>query len=189
MTEDLLDISRIEAKQLQIVRSPVDLREVLDRAAGAARIVYPDRCIDLSAAHQLLVLADAGRIEQVLSNLIGNAVKYGDPSTAVEVEARQAGDDIEVIVSNGGPGIPAEELPRLFDRFARSREARKSGKPGLGLGLYIAKGLIQAHGGRIWVESVPGKTSFHFTIPSVVERASGEQPAVLPDRRPTPKVA
>jgi signal transduction histidine kinase len=187
MTDDLLDISRIEARQLQIERSLVDIGEVVDRAAGAARILCATRPIHVSAEQDLSVLADAGRIEQVLSNLLGNALKYGDPNTPIAVEARQREGAVEVIVTNAGPGIPQDELPGLFDRFGRSRDARKSGKPGLGLGLYIAKGLVEAHGGRIWVESAAGKTSFHFTLPTLEERASSEHLA-LPDR-PQPKVA
>jgi signal transduction histidine kinase len=114
----------------------------------------------------LFVRGDEQRLEQVMSNLLSNAIKYGTPGTQVVFELRERDGYAEVTVSNRGPGIPADELPRLFDRYMRSRTVSAEGPKGLGVGLYIAKGLVEAHGGRIWIESVPGDTTtFHFTIP------------------------
>jgi len=97
---------------------------------------------------------------------LSNAVKYGDRDGSILVHLDRHGDEIEIAVTNHGKGIPPEDVPRLFDRFTRLDESRESGVPGLGLGLYISKGLIEAHGGRIWVESTPGEnTTFHFTLP------------------------
>ena len=102
----------------------------------------------------------------MLENLLGNAAKYGEPGTPILVDATRKGEMIEVTVTNRGPGIPADQLPNLFNRFARTKEARASRESGLGLGLYISKGLVEAHGGRLWAESVPGETTtFHFTVP------------------------
>ena len=102
----------------------------------------------------------------MLINLIGNAAKYGAPETDILVVAETRDDVVEVSVTNQGAGIPAEEIPRLFSRFKRTVGANASATPGTGLGLYIAKGLIEAHGGQIWVDSTPGElTTFHFAVP------------------------
>jgi signal transduction histidine kinase len=107
---------------------------------------------------------DPARIEQVLGNLVSNAVKYGDPHTDIEIDLTSRGGEFEVAVTNRGRGIPADERSDLFQRFRRSQAA--SGVAGLGLGLYICRGLVEAHGGRIRVESTPGRTTtFFFTIP------------------------
>jgi signal transduction histidine kinase len=113
------------------------------------------------------VWIDPDRIHQVLDNLISNAEKYGRPGTEIRIECLDRGELLEVVVTNHGPGIPADELPQLFSRFGRTRDARADRTPGIGLGLYIARGLVEAHGGHIWAESVPGATtSFHFTVPT-----------------------
>jgi signal transduction histidine kinase len=111
--------------------------------------------------------ADSTRIEQVIENLVSNACKYGAPGTEICVCVEGHGDHVEVTVSNHGCGVDPAEVPRLFQRFMRSSTSRASGTSGIGLGLYICKGLVEAHGGRIWVESKPGETTtFHFTLPS-----------------------
>jgi signal transduction histidine kinase len=94
-------------------------------------------------------------------------VKYGDPGTDIEVRLEQRRDEIELAVTNRGRGIEPEDVPNLFARFMRSKQARGSKTPGLGVGLYIARELIEAHNGRIWAESTPGETTtFHLTLPS-----------------------
>ncbi len=129
----------------------------------------------------LHVWVDPDRVHQVLDNLISNAVKYGRPDAEIRIEWLNRGDRLEVVVTNHGPGIPAEELPQLFSRFGRTRGARTHRTPGIGLGLYIARGLVEAHGGRIWAESVPGQsTSFHFTV---ADGASPRPPARRRRRR------
>jgi len=98
--------------------------------------------------------------------LISNAVKHGEKGGDIDVRVSQLGPDVEISVTNHGKGIKQEDVPRLFSRFGRSSTAQGAAIPGLGLGLYIAKGLVEAHGGRIWVDSIPGKTTtFHFTLP------------------------
>jgi PAS domain S-box-containing protein len=180
MTEDLLDISRIEARQLQVERAPIDMAEIVERQLDALRPASGGRALHLAVQGPPIVLGDAGRMEQVLSNLLGNALKYGDPRAPIDVTVTSRGHEVEVTVTNRGPSISPEEQASLFDRFTRSRKARKEGTPGLGLGLYIAKGLVEAHGGRMWVESRGGRTSFSFTVPAVAAPnalAVREQPA------------
>jgi signal transduction histidine kinase len=110
---------------------------------------------------------DPDRIHQVLANLLSNAMKYGDPAEPVEVSVRRLDEGrAQVRVANRGPGIPPDELGTLFARYARARDARAAGVPGLGLGLYICRGLVEAHGGSIRVESDPGATTaFHVVLP------------------------
>jgi signal transduction histidine kinase len=113
-----------------------------------------------------LVQADAARLEQVLSNLIGNAIKYSPTGGVVRVKGRVLPDEVIVSVSDEGIGIPVEEQARIFERFYRVDDALSRRTAGSGLGLYLAKAVIDAHGGRIWVESTPSHgASFSFALP------------------------
>jgi signal transduction histidine kinase len=112
-----------------------------------------------------LVLADPDRVERILTNLLTNALRYSDPETAVAVRLAEGAGEVIVSVVDRGRGIPSDEIPRLFERYYRGR-AGQGERESLGLGLYITKGLVQAHGGRIWVESRVGEGSaFSFTLP------------------------
>jgi PAS domain S-box-containing protein len=166
MIEDLLDASRTAASRLSIRSDRVSVADVFEDAIGQLPDAAPrcevhldPRCPD--------AIGDTGRLVQVLSNLLSNAAKYGYPDSPIELRAERSGDMVELSVTNEGPGIAADEIPRLFSRFARTFAAQRSTTPGLGLGLYICRGLVEAHGGRLWVESTPGETtSFRFTIPA-----------------------
>ena len=168
MASDLMDASQLEAKRLQVTLNRLDLgelvRSVSQRVPGAATRVE----IRTPPNSRLFVKGDEQRLEQVVTNLLSNALKYSTPDTAIRIDVGedQRNAQVQVSVTNRGPGIPAHELPLLFERFVRLSAARTSATKGSGLGLYIAKGLIEAHGGRIWAESVPGETTtFHFTLP------------------------
>ena len=168
MISDLLDVSRLEANRLALSCQAVDLvaltREHLGQQALGELRGRPIRFTTTGTLGP--VWADAERIEQVLSNLLTNAAKYGEPGTEITVELAQKDSWVEVTVTNRGRGIAPDELPRLFHRFSRGPDAHKLGLQGIGLGLYISKGLIEAHGGRIWAQSTPSEqTSFHFTLP------------------------
>lgn len=170
---DLTDASRLEAKQLSLRRERVDLSQWLRAAAGELKALTGDRPLTLDAEPGTMVHADLGRVHQVLGNLVSNAVKYGAPGTEIRVTLRSVRGEAEVVVLNRGAGIPPDELPALFGRFQRTRSAVEGQRPGLGLGLYITRGLVEAHGGRIWAESTLGQwTAFHFTLPLAAERAS-----------------
>jgi signal transduction histidine kinase len=166
MIDDLLDASRLESKRMAVECRSVDLGALLKTVIEDIRDIVAGHDVRLVAeCRELTCWIDAGRIQQVLGNLISNAAKYG-AGKDIRVGALGHDNVVEVTVSNDGPGISAELLPNLFHRFTRSSEARAGRAPGLGLGLYIAKGLIEAHRGRIWVESTPdGSTTFHFTVP------------------------
>jgi signal transduction histidine kinase len=176
MVDDLLDLSRIAARRLSLQRGwgdPVALvREAVERLSHVTRNT---RVIVDDAKSLKPVWVDAVRFEQILANLLTNAVKYGEKDREITVHVIQRESEVEIAVTNHGPGIPRSELVDVFQRFKRSQKAAQSGVPGLGLGLYIAKGIVDAHGGRIWVDSVPGATTtFHFTIPCIAaeERAA-----------------
>jgi PAS domain S-box-containing protein len=173
LVDDLLDLSLLEARRLTLDRQWVKpqalVRETLDRlshltAGHHVNVRHPDNLAD--------VCVDQMRIGQVLGNLISNAVKYGDPGSDIDVWLEQHGAEVDIAVENRGPGIPPEEMEQLFNRFMRTARARHSHVKGLGVGLYIARELVVAHQGRIWVESTPGETTtFHVNLPS----RAGEQ--------------
>jgi len=165
MIQDLVESARLESEQLRLQTQPVDLRayvvDLLERAkpalaVGRIRVEIP---ADLPP-----VLADPNRLERVFTNVIGNALKYSPPETEVLVTARRGDGEVEVSVTDRGVGIAPEDLPHIFERFYRAKGVRRA--EGLGLGLYIAKMLVEAHGGHIWAKSELGKGStFSFTLP------------------------
>jgi signal transduction histidine kinase len=113
------------------------------------------------------VLADPRRVDQIVTNLVENASKYASEGTPIRITVAAADGGVALSVHDEGPGIASEELPRLFDRYFQTRRARAK-RRGLGLGLFIAKGLVEAHGGTITVESVPGEGStFRIWLPAV----------------------
>ncbi|MGK3997570.1 PAS domain-containing protein [Sorangium sp. So ce1024] len=172
MVSDLTDISRIESRRLAIERGPVDLPALVQAVVERTEGDTAGHPVEIEIRGEIpVVSADAGRVEQVLSNLLSNAAKYGDPGTPIKVRLERRGGAVETSIWNRGRSIPPEERPLLFERFFRGK-AKEERVVGLGLGLYIARGLIEAHGGTIWVEC-PGDrdTVFHFTLPVMAERA------------------
>ena len=165
MVGDLLDISRIEARRLRLERRQIDLGDLAGDIVGRAKTLVGDHPIAYVApSERLPVSADASRIEQVLTNLLTNAAKYSPSEAPVEVSVSRRGDDAVVSVADRGAGIPEEEQSKLFTRFYRTRDV--GDVKGLGLGLYISKGIVEAHEGRIWVESRAGGGSvFSFALP------------------------
>ncbi len=167
MVNDLLDVSRLEAHRLSLERGWHDPAQLVRETLERLRHLTPQRDVALSIEGALLpVYVDHDRFEQILGNLLSNAAKYGDPKSGIHVHLAQIGDDVRFGVVNRGKGIPKEELSRIFTRFGRTSGTRRGGVAGLGLGLYIARGLVEAHGGHMWAESVPGDTTtFSFSLP------------------------
>jgi signal transduction histidine kinase len=117
------------------------------------------------------VTGDRDRLDQVLSNLLGNALKFTPAGGRVGLRAWQVDDFVQISVEDSGAGIPAQDVPHLFDRFWQGDRASRAGA---GLGLAICKGIIEAHGGRIWVESTLGRgTTVHFTVPCAADWRAG----------------
>ncbi|MBI4498160.1 MAG: ATP-binding protein, partial [Chloroflexi bacterium] len=144
----------------------LDLKERLAGLAGAERIRLE------APAGLSPVLADPDRLERILMNLLGNALKYSAPDTEITVTLAQREREVVTAVKDHGPGIAPEDLPHLFQRYRRT-QAAQAHQEGLGLGLYITKGLVEAHGGRIWAESQLGLGStFSFTLPVLSEARS-----------------
>ncbi len=164
MIADLLDASRIDARRLTLVREETDLaalvRDVIERAATATA----GHAVTAEVRGELPKLSiDPGRVEQVLFNLLANAAKYGTRGAAIAVVVERIGDDVRVSVINEGAAVAPEELEGFFARFRRGSERRGAGS---GLGLYISRGLVEAHGGRIWADVAgPGLVAFRFTLP------------------------
>jgi len=165
---DLLDSARLEAGRLDIQREPVDLIAVARETAESAHALTDRHTVRVEAVEATLVgHLDDGRTRQIVENLLSNAVKYspGGGDIVIRVQ-RDTEDSALVSVRDHGLGIAAQDVPSLFSRFARLDSAVSSNVPGIGLGLYITKSLIEAQGGRIWVESAPGVGStFSFSLP------------------------
>jgi len=171
LIEDLLDVTRLEAGQLGLERAWI-APEVLLRALVESQLPLAASAsleLDLEVAGPLpRVWGDGPRLEQVLENLVGNAIKFTGPGGRIRLGAETRGGELVMWVADTGRGIAPEELPRVFDRFWQAQRATRRGA---GLGLPIARGIVEAHGGRIWVESTPGAGStFFLSIPARVEQ-------------------
>jgi signal transduction histidine kinase len=171
---DLLDVRRIESGQLTVEPKKGDVRNFLCEAVDMLRPLTSSAGLKLQIVLEPglpRVLVDVARIQQVLSNLIGNAIKFTPCDGSITVRAESTSDGVRVSVADTGRGISSEELPHVFGRFWQSK---RTDRRGLGLGLAIAKAIVEAHGGRIWVESEVGKGStFFFTLPASPSRMAG----------------
>ncbi|MFL5601039.1 MAG: PAS domain S-box protein [Gemmatimonadaceae bacterium] len=167
MIQDLLDVKRMESGRLTIELKPEEPGSLINDTVDMLRPLAAGTGIMLDTALDddlPCVVADAARIQQVLSNLVGNAVKFTPRNGRITVSAERIDGEVRFGVIDTGPGIPAEQVPHIFGRFW---QARASDRRGIGLGLAIAKGIVEAHNGRIWVESHVGLGStFYFTLPS-----------------------
>jgi two-component system phosphate regulon sensor histidine kinase PhoR len=168
LIEDLLVISELESGRVQLHRQSVRLSSIVEKVFEDFKTRAASRRIELlDHTAGMVVFGDPARLEQVLGNLIENAIKYGRADGPIIVGARSLeSGEVEVSVQDNGPGIPAESLERLFERFYRVDKARSREQGGTGLGLSIVKHLVQSHGGRVWAKSEPGHgATFFFTLP------------------------
>lgn len=166
LIEDLLDVARLEGGRLELERKSHDLVRIISEATLLVEPLFSDKSITLrEELPEFLprVRVDARRIIQVLENLISNAVKHTASGGSIRVSARVDAGDVCIVVADTGSGIATDDLPHLFDRYWQARDAKRGGA---GLGLAIAKGVVEAHGGRIWVQSRVGEGStFSFSLP------------------------
>lgn len=171
---ELLDVSRIETGRLEIRREPIAWTHFVRDVVHRHHTAVSDRRFHVSVAEDdKIVIGDRDRLEQVLGNLLENAVKYSPDGSDVTVTVEDRGDSYLTAVCDRGIGIPADELGQVFERFHRGRQVSSTNYGGLGLGLYITKQIIERHGGSIWVESREGQgTTFYFSLPASVESAA-----------------
>lgn len=188
LTDELLDVTRLQAGQLLLHSVPTDLMALVRRVVSRIQSTTTHHQLDISIGAtggrgtrvrdaEMIATVDAARIEQVLSNLVVNAIKYSPDGGPIHITlARRNGTggpgdrQVEIEVRDRGMGIPEHQHSHIFGRFMRADNARRAGISGTGLGLYISRGLVEQHGGRIWFESKEGKgTTFFFTLPVAPE--------------------
>lgn len=157
MLQDLLETTRLESETFRLQKRVTDLPALV---RGVAERIAPERIEVLPGAHSALLEADPERLERVVVNLLSNALKYSPPDSTVAVQVTREKEQLVLAVMDQGVGIPVDELPHLFHRFFRARTGRK--REGLGLGLHIARLVVEAHGGRIWAASREGQGSTFF---------------------------
>jgi len=180
LVDDLMQGSRIDAGRVSIEPRALDLESTLGELLDQFRSKWIGRMIEVDHHHDEIpaVFADPHKLEEILINLIDNAVKYSDETKPVEVSIVTEGDEVRVSVRDHGDGIPPEEIPNLFQKFSRITSPGNAEIPGTGLGLFIVKGLVAAHGGRVWVDSAPGEGSvFSFTLPVAADQHSQRETA------------
>lgn len=185
MVDDLLDASRIEASHLSLDARAVDVADAVDALLDRIGPTLGTHRTEIEVeGTPCAVLADPARLDQILTNLIENAAKYSKEGSPIRIVVQAASRGTLLTVEDEGPGISADELPKLFDRFYQTKRARQK-KTGLGLGLYITKGLVDAHGGHIGVQSEPGKGSrFSVWLPAAPAKLSAEQELQAAERPP-----
>jgi len=178
LIRDLIDVTRSETGQLEVEHAAIPPKEIVLAAAAAQQTLANDASITIEteAADDLPKMSgDRDRLLQILENLIGNALKFTPAGGKITLAAVAHGDEVQFSVRDTGEGIPAGDLPHIFDRLWAGGNGKDNGSKthdgsrkhgGSGMGLHIVRALVTAHGGRVWVESAPGQGStFYFTIP------------------------
>ncbi len=178
LIKDLLDVSSIEAGHFSVNRVHHDVTELVEQAREMLAPIAEEKAIKLVCEVRgdgLVASADVTQIQRVFSNLVGNAIKFTPRDGRITLRAEQAEGELQFSVSDTGPGIPADEVPHVFDRYW---QAKRGDRRGAGLGLSIVRGIVEAHGGRLWLDSHVGEgTTFFFTVPL---QNTGEYPAPAP---------
>jgi signal transduction histidine kinase len=164
LTHELLDLASIEGHGVQLDLQLVEGRKLVQDALRSVSTLAEAKGITLAmeVTDSPTLEADPERILRVLSNLLGNAIKFTPDSGRITVRAERRGDDLSIAVADTGPGIAGDHLPHVFDRYWKGSGTVT---PGSGLGLYIARGIVEAHGGKIWAESSAAGARFTFTLP------------------------
>jgi signal transduction histidine kinase len=169
LIRDLLDMSRIDAGKLVLDKRSYQFKEILDSASGVLRVIAAKYTLEITSLPELpLVLADKSRVVQVITNLVENATKFSPEGSRIEIEATFKVGSVIISVQDHGIGMPPEVVANLFNRFYQARQLVAGKTRGTGLGLTICKGIVEAHGGKIWLESQQGIGSkFSFSIPLI----------------------
>ncbi len=168
LINDLLDLSHIESKGIVLKKEKLVIAKLVDEVMLGFKSQAKNKAVEIRAElpQSLEILADKSKIEQVFTNLVNNAIKYNKENGSVRIYSEQLTDTIKIVVEDSGPGIPAKDLSRIFERFYRVDKARSRSLGGTGLGLSIVKHIIELHSGSVGVESTEGLGSkFWFTLP------------------------
>jgi signal transduction histidine kinase/GAF domain-containing protein len=179
LIDNVLSVSRFESGHFRLNLQPCDLRDTVAKVANSFQHASFKHEVTATPTESVLYARiDRDQIEQVLTNLISNAIKYSPEGGAIRISARAAGSGVEVAVADQGIGIPPEQLTTVFDKFFRGESRAQRHATGVGLGLYICRTAVEAHGGRIWAESEVGSGStFRFWLPRTPTGASADTPA------------
>jgi signal transduction histidine kinase len=179
IVDNLTDLSQIESGRLRLNKQPCDLAKLAREVSQGIGIQAPQHDVRHSFAEPLMANVDRARIEQVLRNLLSNAIKYSPGGGVIEVRAHKEQHQVTLQVSDQGIGIAPQHQERIFERFYRVENEVTQSERGVGLGLAICQRIIEAHGGRIWVESVLGQGStFYVALPIDPESAVYPAPQV-----------
>jgi two-component system phosphate regulon sensor histidine kinase PhoR len=175
MIEDLVDTARIEGGQVHLEKESIQLETFIWSLLKSSKMIIDmNRLVTQIPQDLPPISADPERLERILLNLLSNALKFSPPTSKIIIKARKSGGEITISVTDQGKGITPEDCSRLFKRFFQVKGPQAPG--GTGLGLYISRLLVQAHGGHIWVESKPGEGStFFFTLPVAAEDLSPDK--------------
>ena len=176
LIDDLFELSRLDSGTIELQLRPSSIEEILDSSLDGMKAQISGRSLNLQSKLEgdiKPVLVDPHKIQRVLYNLIQNAIRHTPADGTIVVEAQDTGQMVRIDVADTGQGIPEDDLDKVFDRFYRGEKSRSREYGGTGLGLAIARGIVESHGGRIWVESRPGTGSrFSFSLPKVSSRGS-----------------
>jgi signal transduction histidine kinase len=180
LVDQLLELSRLESGDVPLDRGSVELVPLVAEVLSEIEVARPERGVRVADAVPKdipPVFADRERVHQVLFNLLDNAVRFTPEGGRVTISASRHNGSVDVAVADTGPGIAPEDLPRVFERFYRVDESRSRDDGGTGIGLAIARSVVEAHGGRIWAESDPGRgTTFTFELPAAPPQVETRRP-------------
>jgi len=179
LVDELLLLARLDQGP-KLDREPIDVAQVATDAVADARVVQPDRPIDISIDEPVTVEGDDTRLRQVAANLMSNALEHTPPATPVHVRLRRDGEDVVLEVADEGPGLDEEHAAKVFDRFFRVDPARTRENGGAGLGLAIVASIVEAHGGSVSVETAPGAGARFIVRLPVAVRPDATEPEQAP---------
>jgi signal transduction histidine kinase len=174
LTNDLLDVSRLRTGQMPMHTRHLDLPLLVQEIVARWRERWPERQVSLDLPTEAPILADPDRLDQVLTNLLENAAKYSTPDTPIHVSLRRADEQVVLAVHDEGIGLPPGAHERIFEPFGRARNALEQHLPGLGLGLYICRRIVEQHGGRIWAESAGEGRGSAFRVALPADRGAAQ---------------